>query len=281
MATRRRAAKRPGRARGARPTGGAKPGPGIQSVQRGFRLLEIIAQNGRGTTLAEVSRAARLHPSTAFHLLRTLVTLGYLAHDPETRQYRPGTRVFQLAASACTESQLAETTRAALTELTRETGETSHLAVFERGDVVVISKIEGTGPVQIVERVGYPRPAHCTAIGKVLLAALPPPDLEAVVAVAGLKAYTPNTITNPTALRRELERVVTDGHAIDDEEFAPGIRCVAAPVRNFTGRVVAAVGVSGAIWRVTPEALPRLAETVTRTAAQVSHQLGHVPGKRG
>jgi IclR family acetate operon transcriptional repressor len=236
----------------------------------------LVAQNGKGTTLVEISRASGLHPSTAFHLLRTLVGLGYVVQDHETREYRLGSRVFQVAVAASTEAQLAETARPYLVELTKDTGETSHLAILERGEAVVVSRVEGASPLQVVNRVGSPRPTHCTAIGKVLLAALSEPELAAVLD-RKLTAYTAKTITSPAELRRELARVKAEGHAMDDEEFAEGVRCIAAPVRNFTGRVVAAVGISGPLWRMTPDTLPALIETVKRAAGLISAQLGAWP----
>ncbi len=262
----------------ARRQGRPAPAVPIQSLQRGLGILETVARRDAGMGLGEVSREAGLHPSTTSHLLRTLVALGYLVQDEATRRYRVGPRVLQVAAATLGEGHLSETAGPLLAEMARATGETSHLAVFERGEVVVVNKIDGTGPVRLLERVGYPRPAHCTAIGKVLLAHLPPHDLAAYLAQTRLEAMTPKTITSPARLEAELERVRTRGHAVDDEEFARGIRCVAAPVRNFTGRVVAAVGVSGPIWRLSLARVARLTEVVRGSARRLSEQLGYRRG---
>lgn len=250
-------------------------GPIIQSLQRGLGILEIIAKSGKGIRMAEVSREIGLHTSTTFHLLRTLSTLGYLVQDEATREYLLGSKVFCLAASAWTEVQISKMAKPLLAEMAHETGETSHLAILERGEAIVIDKIDGSSPVRLTDRVGYPRPAHCTAIGKVLLAHLPEAELKVFLKATDLRPLTPKTITAASILEPELERVRKQGYAFDDEEFAQGIRCLAAPVRNFTGQVVAAIGVSGPVWRVSLDRVAQLTEFVRVMGHRLSQQLGH------
>jgi DNA-binding IclR family transcriptional regulator len=227
--------------------------------------------------MADVSRSSGLHASTAHHLLRTLVALGYLVQDGTTRRYRLGPKAFRVAASGWGEAQLSGAAAPFLAELARHSGETAHLAVFDRGEVVVLNKVDGSSPVRLAERVGYPRPAHCTAIGKVLLAHLPERDFRAFLANADLRPLTARTITSPSRLAAELRRIRARGHALDDEEFTRGIRCLAAPVTNFTGRVVAALGISGPIWRVSRERAAAIAKVVIETADHLSRHLGGAP----
>jgi len=125
------------------------------------------------------------------------------------------------------------------------------------------------------QRVGYPRPAHCTAIGKTLLAHLPEAELKAFLQSTELRPLTPKTITAAPILEQELERVRRQGYGFDDEEFAQGIRCLAAPVRNFTGHVVAAIGISGPVWRVSLDRVAELTEVVISMGQRLSQQLGH------
>ncbi len=247
----------------------------IQSLQRGLGILEIVAKNGTGVTLAEVSREIGLHTSTTFHLIRTLTALGYLVQDDSTKQYHLGSKVFHLAASAWTEVQLFKIAKPFLVAMAQHTGETSHLAILERGEVIVIDKVDGSGPVRLTERVGYPRPAHCTAIGKALLAYLPDAELKAFMEAGDLRPFTPKSITAAPILEQELERVRAQGCAVDDEEFAQGIRCLAAPVQNFTGQVVAAIGISGPVWRVSLDRVAQLTEFVKSIGHRLSQQLGH------
>ncbi len=250
-------------------------GPLIQSLQRGFAILEIVARNGHGLTMAEVSRESGLHPSTTFHLLRTLARLGYVEQDETTRHYHPASKIFHLAAWAWTEDQLVRITSPLLAEMARETGETSHLAVLERGEVIVVSKTDGSSQVRLVDRVGYPRPAHCTAIGKVLLAHLPEAELKALLDRHELRPFTPKTITAVPILEQELVRVRNQGYAFDDEEHIQGIRCLAVPVRNFTTHVVAALGISGPVWRVSLDRVVQLTGFVTTLGHRLSQQLGY------
>ena len=257
------------------PRGHLAKGTTIQSLQRGLSILEMIARNGAGVTMAEVSRKIGLHPSTTFHLLRTLTTLGYLVQEETSREYHLGSKIFQLAASAWTEVQLLRISAPLLTEMAQQTGETSHLAIFDNGEVIVINKIDGSGPVRLADRVGYPRPAHCTAIGKVLLAHLPEAEFKAFLERGELRVYTPKTTTSASVLEAELGRVRMQGYAFDDEEFAQGIRCLAAPVRNFTDQVVAAVGISGPVWRVSLDRVAQLTEFVKAMGHRLSRELGY------
>jgi len=252
----------------------------IQSLERGLAILELVAKDTSGVTMAEVSRRIGLHTSTTFHLLRTLTSLGYLVQDEVTREYRLGSKVFRLAASAWTEVQIFNISGPFLTEMAQQTGETSHLAVFEHGEVIVINKVDGSSPVRLTDRVGYPRPAHCTAIGKVLLAHLPEAELMAFLHAHELRPFTPKTITAVPILEQELVRVRNQGYAFDDEEHLQGIRCLAAPVRNFTGQVVAAIGISGPVWRVSLDRVAQLIEVVKGVGHRLSQQLGH-PGDAG
>ncbi len=248
----------------------------IQSLQRGLSILEMIGKKGASLSVAEVSRAVGLHPSTTFHLLRTLTTLGYLSQDEGTREYAIGTKLFQLAGSAWTEDRLIKIAASFLADLARQTEEASHLAIFEHGEVIVVDKVEGTSPVHISERIGYPRPAHCTAIGKALLAHLPKAELTAFLRTNELKAITPRSITSAPMLEEELKWVRDQGYAFDDEEFTQGIRCLAAPVSNFTGGVVASIGISGPVWRVSRDRIAQLTEAVKVAAYRLSRQLGYV-----
>jgi len=259
----------------AKPAAAGSPAPFIQSLQRGFRILEVVARSERGVAVAEIARETGLHVSTAFHLLRTLVALGYVGQEEGSRKYRLGPKVFQLGAAAWSENHLAETAAPHLAELARRTGETSHLAVRHREEIITISKIDGSSPVQLSERVGYPRPAHCTAIGKVLLAWLPDAERKAFLAQARLDPLTPKTITSVPQLEQELVKVRAQGYAFDDEEFTQGIRCLASPVRNFSGRVAAALGISAPVWRVSLDRVAELTSVVMATGAALSRQLGH------
>jgi DNA-binding IclR family transcriptional regulator len=138
----------------------------------------------------------------------------------------------------------------------------------------VVAKTAGTGMFQVADQVGIVRPAHCTALGKVLLAALLPQQLERHLQTRELRRFTPRTIIEHDALLREIEAVRRGGIAFDDGEFDPDARCVAVPVHNFTGQVAGAIGISAPMWRLTMQALQEKTQLVREAAAELSRELG-------
>jgi len=248
---------------------------GVQSLERAFAILEQIAQSREGIGLAELSKKVGLHNSTTFHLVKTMVSLGYIRQSKETKRYRVGRPLFTLAAGSLDEIELVSLATPILEDLSAATGESGHFAVRSGDSVVVIAKTSGTGAFQLTDRVGVVRPAHCTALGKVLLAALSPQQLERFIQGHELRSYTPKTIAEPDLLRQDIEEVARTGVAFDDGEFSPEVRCVAVPVRDFTEQVVGALGISGPVWRLSIQVLQNKTELVKEAAMQLSRDLGY------
>jgi IclR family acetate operon transcriptional repressor len=248
---------------------------GVQSIDRAFAILGHIAQYQEGISLAELSKCVGLHTSTTFHLVRTMVELGVVRQAKATKRYHLGRTIFGLAASSSSEVDLIATATPFLEELAQESGESSHLALRSGNDVVVAARVAGTGAFQLVERAGGLRPAHCTGLGKVLLAAMPEAQFESYLATAQLQALTPKTITDPKQLRAEIERVRQSGVGFDDAEFNDEVRCVAAPIHDFTGQAIGAVGVSGPIWRMNLQRMDLITQRVRATASDLSEELGY------
>jgi IclR family transcriptional regulator, KDG regulon repressor len=246
---------------------------GVQSLERAFGLLEAIAQARQGIGLAELSKKVGLHNSTTFHLVKTMVALGYIRQDRDKR-YRIGRSLFALAAGSLDEVELVSLAIPVLEDLTEATGESGHFAVRSGDSVVVIAKTSGSGAFQLTNRVGITRPAHGTALGKVLLAALTPSQLDRFLENHELTALTPKTITEPEQLRQEIREVARTGVAYDDGEFNAEVRCVAVPVHDFTGQVVGALGISGPIWRLSIPMLQKQTELVKAAAQRLSADLG-------
>jgi DNA-binding IclR family transcriptional regulator len=252
-------------------------GGNIQSLERAFGLLEEVARNRDGIALSELSKRVALHNSTAFHLLKTMVMLGYIEQSRDSKRYRIGRRLFTLAAAALDEIELVNLATPVLESLTRTTGECAHFAIRSGDDIVVLAKTAGTGMFQIVDRAGVVRPAHCTALGKVLLAALTPVQVERYLASHELRRFTAKTIVERAALHRELKDVRRTGIGFDDGEFDAEARCVAVPVRDFRGQVAGAIGLSGPIWRLSIQALQEKAQQVREAASDLSRELGFDP----
>jgi IclR family KDG regulon transcriptional repressor len=272
---------RPAKTRHAAPESikpGRQRGGGIQSLERASAILDEVARHRDGIGLAELARAVGLHASTTFHLAKTLATLGYIRQSQASRVYRLGPKVFALAAGASGELELVRTATPVLEALAATTGESAHLAIdVVGGNVTVVARTAGAGAFQLVDR-GGARPAYCTALGKVLLAAAAPDALERYLAEASLLPRTARTITDPDRLRQEIELVRRQGLAYDDCEFDAEVRCIAAPVRDFTGRVVAAVGLSGPVWRMNVQRLHALGADLRDAAARLSVELGFRAG---
>jgi DNA-binding IclR family transcriptional regulator len=249
-------------------------GGGVQSLGRAFSILEEVARHREGIGLAELSKLVGLHNSTTFHLAKTLVSLGYLRQEKDNKRYRIGRPLFALAASALDEIEMVNVATPVLEELSRETSESSHFAVRMGDAVVVIARTSGPGAFQLTDRVGVVRPAHCTALGKIILASLRPDQLKRFLGRAELKPSTPKSITDAGVLVREIAEVQRTGVAFDDGEFNAEVRCVAVPVTDFTGQVVGALGISGPIWRLSNQALHASAQIVQAAANRLSAEFG-------
>jgi IclR family KDG regulon transcriptional repressor len=247
---------------------------GVQSLGRAFAILEEVARHREGIGLAELSKLVGLHNSTTFHLAKTMVSLGYMRQERDSKRYRVGRPLFALAASALDEIEMVNLATPVLEDLSRESGESGHFAVRMGDSVVVIARTSGAGAFQLTDRVGVVRPAHCTALGKIILASLRPDQLKRFLERVELKPSTKKSITDPSALLRQITEIRRDAIAFDDGEFNAEVRCVAVPVYNFTGEVIGALGISGPIWRMTDQVLQSRAKLVQTAAKRLSAEFG-------
>jgi IclR family acetate operon transcriptional repressor len=259
----------PSRARAASDANGK-----IQSLRRASAILDAVAGRPEGIGLSQISAEVGLHSSTAFHLIQTLVSLGFLAQLPDSRRYRIGPRIFTLAAGALDQTTLLALATPILERLSAATGYASHLAVRSKQDIVVIARTAATGLLQLAGHPGATRPAHATAIGKMLLATMPPDDLHRLLETLPLPPFTPHTITDARTLRGEIDEARRRGLACDNCELDRDVRCLAVPVYDFAGRCIAAMGISGPAWRLVPDAVGQLAHQLRAAATELSEQLG-------
>jgi IclR family KDG regulon transcriptional repressor len=247
---------------------------GVQSLGRAFSILEEVARHREGIGLAELSKLVGLHNSTTFHLAKTMVSLGYMRQERDSKRYRVGRPLFALAASALDEIEMVNLATPILEDLSRETGESGHFAVRMGDSVIVIARTSGAGAFQLTDRVGVVRPAHCTALGKIILASLRPDQLKRFLERVELKPSTAKSITEPAVLLREIAEIRRSAIAIDDGEFNAEVRCIAVPVYNFTGDVIGALGISGPIWRMSDQVLKSRAKLVQTAAHRLSAEFG-------
>jgi len=247
---------------------------GIQSLERAFAILEEVARNREGINLADLSKAVGLHNSTTFHLVKTMTQLGYISHVRDSKRYCIGSKLFTLAAGALDENSFLALATPVLETLTGETGESAHFAIRSGSNIVVIARTAGSGLLQMVDRTGAQRPAHATALGKVLLSALNDAQIRQFLGKEPLRRFTSKTIVERDALLREIDEVRKKGMAYDDGEFDQEVRCVAVPVHDFAGRIAGAIGISGPVWRLSLQALQSKSLQVREAAKALSTQLG-------
>jgi IclR family acetate operon transcriptional repressor len=244
------------------------------TVTKAIGILEALAaQADRGITLAELSAELGMPKSTVHRYLATLTQLD-LAERREAERFRLGTKVIELAGSFLANSDLRSESQPVLDSLASQSDETVHLAVPSGTEVVYIAKVESKHALRMYSYIGAKLPMYCTALGKAILA-FGPQDRTREVLARKLKPRTPRTITSPEALETELEAVRTQGYALDDEENEVGIRCVSAPILDYTRMAVAAMSISGPSNRMDRRRCVELAPLVREAAERVSRRMGH------
>jgi len=251
----------------------SRSGPG--SANRILRVLECYLPTDSDLSLTQIADRVSMSKSSVHRALATLSEHGFVEQDPFSRRYRLGIRLFEIGAAAIHQRGLHGAAHPALVELATATGEACHLAVLSKTEAVYIYKIDGASNFSMTSRVGGRAPVHCTGIGKVLLA-WAGTDLFRRVVDGGLRPFTPLTITSPTKLAAELEGVRSRGYALDDGEYEVGLRCVAAPIRDHAGAVIAALGIAGPLSRLNDEYVVGLVPLVQKASETVSRSLGYL-----
>jgi len=247
----------------------------VQVLDRALGLLEVLSSEGPELTLVELSKRLGLHKSTVHRLLMVLERHRFVERSLQNGGYRLGIKLFELGSKAVMYFDLRERARPHLERLVFMTGETAHLCILDEGEVLYLEKVESSRTVRIPSSIGRRNPAHCTAVGKALLAYLPEKELNDLIKRRGLRAYTRNTITTLAQLRGELQRVRERGYAVDNEEIEEGLKCVGAPVRDYSGKVVASMSIAGPAFRLTENQIPLLAESVMGVANDLSAEIGY------
>lgn len=250
----------------------------VQAIERAAEILEVLGRSPQGLSIGEIAAQSGLAKGTAHRLLASLAHFDFVRQDGGTRHYQLGFKVVELGNRLLNKIDLRDDARPFLMALAEEVQETVHLVVRDRDEALYIDKVAlhpKRSGLQMVSHIGSRTALHSSAVGKILLAALPEEDLADIIARRGLSRHTDKTITDRTKLKRHLDDVRRKGFAIDDEENEKGIRCVGAPIRDAEGKVVAAVSVSGPTARVTKARVSKsLQRQVCAAASNISRQLG-------
>lgn len=247
----------------------------IQSVDRALQILEIFEDSDRELSLSQISREMQLNKSTVFGLVGTLKSRGYLDQNSETARYRLGIKLFKLGSIVEVNLDIREVARPFLKLLSDKHKETVHLCLYVRNEVIYIDKVDGPGSMRMYSQLGRKSPFHCTGVGKAVLAFLDDQTVDQFMNKTAFKSFTPNTITTPEALRREIAKIREQGYCIDEEEIEIGLRCVAAPIFDRKGAVVGALSVAGPAARINDNAIKAIIDDICEVSQMISEQLGY------
>jgi len=243
-------------------------------LARGLILLDSLADSGEAG-VAELSRRVRIDPSQVHRALRVLQQSEYVEQDPRTKKYRLASRVVELASSYLRRVDIRTEARPILLHLQDLTTHTAHLAILSRHYSVIIDQERGPSANSLDIVMGDMAPLHATALGKVLLAYLDASTLGQILTGLEYAPLTTHTVQSEADLRAQLAEIRTQGYATDQEEAYRGVCCVAAPVCNWTGKVIAALSVSGPSWAIEQEHLPALIQQVLAASNTLSQRLGY------
>lgn len=249
----------------------------LKTVERTLQILEAFSLQEPEYTAYELAQKIGIPQSTIYRFLRILVRKGFLEQDPITKKFRLGIRVFELGSIVLKNMKLHKIALPFIEELSNKSGETVHLGILDGYEVVSIESIESTHSLRIANPIGKRCCLHSTGIGKAILAFLPDEKIVEIIKNKGLPKFTPNTITDIETLKREISLIRERGYAVDNQENEIGIRCVAAPIRDHTGKVVASISISGPAIRITNGKIPEFAKLVIEVSNKISELLGYKP----
>lgn len=247
----------------------------IKSVIKALDILEEMAEQNGEVRVKDLSERLHIGKSTLHRFLSTLAHKGYIKQVEEKGKYIITLKLFEIGNHILQSQDLHSRSMQVLQELHKKTGETVHLVVLDKGDAVFVNKLDRYKSLVTYSAIGKRAPAYCLASGKVLLSYLAQDELENILKNKEMRQFTKNTITDINQLKEQLSEIRKRGIAFDFEELEPGINCVAAPIRNYTGQVVAAVSISGRITNLTNERLKTLAREVSEAAQKISENMGY------
>jgi DNA-binding IclR family transcriptional regulator len=247
----------------------------VQVLDRSFHILDALAAAKDEVSPAELASSLHLHKSTVHRLLTVLENQRFIRRTTDGR-YGLGAKLIEMGSRAMDQLDLGEHAMPFLRRLVEETDETAHVSILSGTEMISIANVRSRWTLTTPSTVGRRTQIHCTSVGKAFVAFLPEERLASLLGRLSFTANTRRTITTSPALCVELARVRRRGYAIDDEEVEEGLRCIGAPVRDYTGGVVASIGIAGPVFRVQKARIGELSRAVMRAAADLSADLGYV-----
>ncbi|MFZ5632018.1 MAG: IclR family transcriptional regulator [Bacillota bacterium] len=245
----------------------------INSVERAFSVLDALCRTDE-MGITGLSRELAMGKTTVFRLVATMEKLGLVRQMPNGK-YALTLKLFEMGSQVANRLGVRKLAAPFLENLFYSCNETVNLAVLDKGEIIYLDRWESREPLRIGLDVGVRVPAHCSGLGKAILAHLTPEERERALSYTSFRRYTDNTITDRLVLERELERVCSQGYAVDNGEYIEGIVCLGAPVFGHDGRVVAAISIAAPSVRLNGGAVLPLAARLKETAAKISAGLGY------
>ncbi len=249
---------------------------GVQAVDRAIGVLELLARRG-AVGVGDVAENLGVHKSTASRLLSALEARDLVEQRDARGRYRLSHGILRLASAVPARQDISHQAQPICDDLATKVGETVTVAVARSGLSVNLLQAFGPSTIGSQDWLGSLNPLHATSTGKVLLASLEPADLTAIVDDVPLERFTPTTVTDPAALRDQVAEAQRDGVAYAYEELEEGLNSLAAPIRDYTGAVIGAIGASGPVYRFTRERMHEVTPVVTAAAAEISRRMGYHP----
>lgn len=245
----------------------------VHSVERALSIIEALSRKSQGYGCTELGQLLNLHKSTVHRLLSTLQAYGFAEKDPDTERYKLGAKIIYLGLEALNSLDFRKVTIPYMRELVDISRETVQLAVLDGGEILIVERDHS--PEAITVNLGLRGQVHCTAEGKVLLAHCPRENAVSILKSREMRQYTINTITDVNQMISHLEKVRSQGFAINAEEMVEGVRAIAAPVYNHNGKVIAALSITGPSSRLSLERIYRLVNVLKETCTSISMQMGY------
>ena len=246
----------------------------IHVIDRAAQILDCFGFDHQELSVSEIGAKTGLHRSTAHRILMALEYNDLIKQNPSTGKYHLGIKLFKLGHQAVSQLNLREICRPFLSRLMNDTKETIHLAVLDDDQVLYLDKVEGPHALRMPSRVGRYIPTYCTSLGKAMLSCLDDQEVKSILRKQTLKPHTENTVKNINQLLADLGSVRKRGYAVDNEEIEIGLRCVGAPLRDYTGGMVGAISVAAPSARLSEKNTPVIGRMVIAIAAGISQKLG-------
>lgn len=250
-------------------------GKGVQSLDRALDIIELLYHEPKGLGVTEISLRLELHKSTVHRILQALAARGFVEKDETSQAYKLGFTFIEIASSRLNQLELKTEATPFLRRLVERLGQPAHLAILSGVDVVYIDKIESLASIRMYSHIGKRIPAYSSALGKSLLMDTSPVELAALARGIEYRSFAKGTRLGPEAFIEAVSQAKERGWSLDDEENEDGIRCVGAPVRDYTGKIIAAISVSGDRRVIAPEKDGETAAYVLEAAAAISARMGY------